>query len=558
MSDILTSTVLDIHAYLRVRRGLLIDDAQATRQLYSNLEPTRTRQIRIALITLISINMFAALLTVTSILYDSWTAVRSKRSAFRRCKRYKVAIDVHPAEVYPLAVSIAIILQGLVFVGVQGTGLRGVMIDRCTVVAQVVWPAVWVVPYVTVVFSLEFVFRSIRKPQFSPRGRWNVLICFLVVTAMLVVTWLPSFISPSQERCIATLVRWVIHFAPIAVIISSTLLLLTSVSAAVLFTQLSRNVTLERDERIAASRMVYHLILTVISMALILPYYIDLTVMRSAMRSALIASFILNLSGISTCLLHLFLRYIPAARSIRPRNLSFRFRPKFSTTLPSEEPAFAFHITSPTEAPLVFDARRARKSKRSPSVLIPFTSACHDFARRPSISGQVASAITTDEKRAAPIVPPPPPAARSCSRSRSKSVSNAYSLFPGSIPPIPDIPSIITSPCADMILRPPRPLFFKHHRRDSSMESSATVQFGLRLSDAPSSMVGEEMATRTTTTTRTPLPPPLSPLSQARSTKPLPPPPPQTEDLDELGGLGPGPPKQFPVGGRRRGGPPWV
>lgn len=47
---------------------------------------------------------------------------------------------IHPADTFPLAVSIAIAVQGLIFIGAQGAGLGNPRISDCRSISQIVWP----------------------------------------------------------------------------------------------------------------------------------------------------------------------------------------------------------------------------------------------------------------------------------------------------------------------------------------------------------------------------------------------------------------------------------
>ena len=47
---------------------------------------------------------------------------------------------VHPADVLPLSLSVAIIVQGLIFLTVQGIGLHSVLVDSCRAIGQLVFP----------------------------------------------------------------------------------------------------------------------------------------------------------------------------------------------------------------------------------------------------------------------------------------------------------------------------------------------------------------------------------------------------------------------------------
>jgi hypothetical protein len=46
---------------------------------------------------------------------------------------------IHPAETFPLILSIAIIVQGLVFAAVSGEGLKSLFIMDCGTIAQFTW-----------------------------------------------------------------------------------------------------------------------------------------------------------------------------------------------------------------------------------------------------------------------------------------------------------------------------------------------------------------------------------------------------------------------------------
>lgn len=47
---------------------------------------------------------------------------------------------IHTAEVFPLVLSTAIVMQGLIFIGIQGTGLQDIIVGGCKAASQIVWP----------------------------------------------------------------------------------------------------------------------------------------------------------------------------------------------------------------------------------------------------------------------------------------------------------------------------------------------------------------------------------------------------------------------------------
>lgn len=127
--------------------------------------------------------------------------------------------------------------------------------------------AIWIVAYVLLVFGVEVSIRGFHKHRFAARGRWNTLICWVVVVTLLAVTWIPSQVDPARyDKCIASLVWWAAPWSRIAIVINALLILVYVFVAALIAFQLFRTVEVDREERIAASRMVYYLGVGVILM----------------------------------------------------------------------------------------------------------------------------------------------------------------------------------------------------------------------------------------------------------------------------------------------------
>ena len=47
---------------------------------------------------------------------------------------------IHPAETVPLILAIGIVIQGLLFIGAQSTGLSSLYINGCATISQFVFP----------------------------------------------------------------------------------------------------------------------------------------------------------------------------------------------------------------------------------------------------------------------------------------------------------------------------------------------------------------------------------------------------------------------------------
>jgi hypothetical protein len=118
-----------------------------------------------------------------------------------------------------------------------------------------------VLGYITLVFGIEMAWRSLRSERFAPRGKWNTVICVAVIKFLLLLTWVPTIVWPMYNRCFGSLIWFSMRYdllilVILLVLVSSCLLLATIISI-----QLMRTSDLDPNERIAASRMTYYLLI---------------------------------------------------------------------------------------------------------------------------------------------------------------------------------------------------------------------------------------------------------------------------------------------------------
>jgi hypothetical protein len=118
--------------------------------------------------------------------------------------------------------------------------------------------------YITLAFGIETALRSFKQERFAPRGKWNTILCIAAVNLFLLATWIPTIVWPMFNRCFGSLIWFIMRYdlltlVLLIVLISSLLLL-----AAVISIQLMRNADVDLNERIAASRMVYYLLVTAV------------------------------------------------------------------------------------------------------------------------------------------------------------------------------------------------------------------------------------------------------------------------------------------------------
>lgn len=124
--------------------------------------------------------------------------------------------------------------------------------------------AVFLVPYIQLVFGLECAIRSFRTLPFQARGRFDVSICIAVVMLMVAGTWVPSHINPEEDLCFASLMWFVTRFGVEGLVLLAAMAGLSTVAAIVIFYRLSTGSLIDQHQRIAASRMVYYLVLAVV------------------------------------------------------------------------------------------------------------------------------------------------------------------------------------------------------------------------------------------------------------------------------------------------------
>lgn len=118
--------------------------------------------------------------------------------------------------------------------------------------------------YITLVFGIETALRSFKFERFAPRGKWNTILCICAVAFFLLLTWVPTIAWPMFNTCFGSLIwfpmRYDLLTLVLLIILVSSLLLL----AAIISIQLMRTAEVDPNERIAASRMCYYLLVTAI------------------------------------------------------------------------------------------------------------------------------------------------------------------------------------------------------------------------------------------------------------------------------------------------------
>lgn len=109
------------------------------------------------------------------------------------------------------------------------------------------------------VFGLETAFRSLRRVRFPSRNRWHIPTAIAMIATMTFAAWATANVFPTRGKCLTGLIWWTARYAKLAVVLALGLLALYPASAVIITVQLVKTVTVDKAERIAATRVVYYL-----------------------------------------------------------------------------------------------------------------------------------------------------------------------------------------------------------------------------------------------------------------------------------------------------------
>lgn len=116
--------------------------------------------------------------------------------------------------------------------------------------------------YITLAFGIETSLRSFRFERFSARGKWNTMLCIAAITLFVLLTWIPTVAWPMFNRCFGSLIWFAMRYDLLTLVLLIILVSLLLLLAAIISVQLMRTSEVDPNERIAASRMCYYLLLT--------------------------------------------------------------------------------------------------------------------------------------------------------------------------------------------------------------------------------------------------------------------------------------------------------
>lgn len=205
---------------------------------------------------------------------DIFSQLISRSSLFRLVKG---------RDIYPFVLSLGIVIQGIVYATAQAKGLESLMILECAAVSQMmlpgklycqrymfdytnILPAFFIAPFIQLIFGLELTIR-ITKPSIFPfRGRFNTLACIAFISTLLIVVFSITFAFRPSEFCFASLVSFLHRYDTGIFGALLTIILLVLIECGIICFKLHTGARMGVAERDEASRMVYYMVIAVISL----------------------------------------------------------------------------------------------------------------------------------------------------------------------------------------------------------------------------------------------------------------------------------------------------
>lgn len=358
--------------------------------------------------------------------------------------------------------------------------------------------AIWLSFSTMLIFGFETTFRSLRRARFPSRNRWQLPAVVVVISAMIFSGWAATNVFPTKGKCLTGLVWWTARYAKLAVVLASGLLAAYPASATIITVQLVKTVKVDKAERIAATRVVYYLIvntwlivcchllnfpnhycLLILLQALILPYYVQILIGTPAMRSAQVAQVALNVSGILNLIMHIFLRSNADRLAIRAVETPWSDKRTIRVFGPSD-----LNVQEHISYPVLWNEKNlGPRSLTVTSEKASLHSGTESDYDAYSSSGPLQHIVFPSPK--AKAYHPSMPSLKVVPMPQITRNNSSYALFPTAESTTAHMSSSTTyeNDEGDWELPlPPAPLFAHKYNRITSVESSQTVQIGLRLS----------------------------------------------------------------------------
>ncbi|KJZ80551.1 hypothetical protein HIM_00401 [Hirsutella minnesotensis 3608] len=469
--------------------GFMFQSITSSSALDNEIRFAAEKQLRTAFIVLASINAVFAVKTVTAIFIDCYVRARLKDPGYSLRASWPTIIG--PRETFPYILSIGVFIQAIIFAVAQSHGLEAILTLGCTPISQMVLPALLIVPLINLMFGLEMTARALTSRPFPPSPRWALPLCLVGVLVGLITSVIVARVKVPPNFCFAELLwlvqRWSLGCFAVMTFIACVLL----IGSSAIFYRLYRAVGLAEADRTAASWTASFMALGFFTTVVTLPFFWSLhaddtgDVQQYQTRLSMAATIVTNFSGVMIAALFLLLRFTRLGT----------FHPKDYLEFDMESPArgeqgwpnnilYSKQMEMPV-SPVRLELRRELRRDGSEKGLIVASGKAKN-ERRPTFpnglpqspnagkSGpRIVSPRAVTTQKVLPLTPKEPD-------TKSKLVLPAIAHKQGASPKAAKASA--KNKTTDELLPPPA-IWTGGHNRNSSVESSATVQIALRVSN---------------------------------------------------------------------------
>ncbi|KAM0325206.1 hypothetical protein ACHAPQ_008114 [Fusarium lateritium] len=462
--------------------------ANSTSKWDNELKFAAAGSVRTSFVVLTVFNLLVAFAVTISILLRSWKTLKRTepmwdlRSSWLRL--------VKGRDVYPFALSLGIVIQGIVYAIAQSKGFESLMILR----------SFFIVPFIQLVFGLELTIRIMSPRVFPFRGRFNTPACLATIGILLIVVLSITFVVRPSQFCFANLLSYLHRYDAGCFGALLTVIILVLIECGLICFKLYTGARMSVAERDEASRMVYFMVIAVISYTLQVTFFYNTTFQdpgassSTTMELAAIATVATNMSGLLLGCLYLFLRSSksPTGCSDDDIEASQGFK-KWGDDQDQEPQTPGSAMLQPLELP-----KLAHKADSKESLLVDDRVEEKVFGARKDFLKAGLKPLRLSTMRQSSDFPTAPRPIRTSSKESIRNLKRSmYSIFPKAEPPKSPmlLPTTTYKETAskkmppqnltDDFLAPPGLRLPNRNLRASgaSMLSMATVQIGLRLSN---------------------------------------------------------------------------
>ncbi|KAM4056098.1 hypothetical protein HRG_003020 [Hirsutella rhossiliensis] len=449
------------------------------------------RSLRTSFIALASVNVVAAAATAVGIFFDCYLQARRKDPGFSL--KSSLLTIIGPKETFPYILSLGIAIQGIIFAAAQSLGLGAILTLGCTETSQMMLPALFIVPYIQLVFGLETAIRALARQPFPRSPRWTLPVCLVVVLVALIATYAVTRAAVPPNFCFAELLwlvqRWALGSFAFLTLLAGIML----IGSLIICIRLFKSSGISEAQRTTASWTTCYMLLALVTTVMMVPFFWSLyaddtgRITRHQTRLSMAATIVVNLSGLLTGGLYVLLRFTKLGKLGRGGYLEFdRQKPamgeRSSTpgssiyTKQLEQPVSPVRLEQMRRDLETGDGARSEKMSAWPTAF----AAQAARPQTPGVTMPIPQIMSPEMAFMAGTLPGQNPGLR----------QDSYNLFP-SRQGAPDtkssylLPAVAHNPdalSADELL-PPAAAWTARHERKSSLASSATVQIALRVSN---------------------------------------------------------------------------